>query len=223
MLLCSQQVLRHVPAMIYGPHLAHSLPAPGTTSAHGRGAQGVSWGENGDGARWKDWGRFLRRPLMAVYPWLLLWAAGSLGRSSSEEKQLVKEVTEVREDILDKFPSARSQDNAQRVERSYSILAAGQGLGWHQTAASRPSLFLKCLEGTQGVATASSEPTQGVRPPAGARQESEPPPKEVMAKVGAVQAVGTLSRALLGAPAGQVSARKLLSHHVLLPVWETCV
>lgn len=141
--------------------------------------------------------------------------SGSLGRSSSEEKQLVEEVTEVREDILDKFPSARSQDNAQRVD-----LAAGQGLGWHQAAASRPGLFLKCLEGTQGVATASPELPQGVRPPAGARQESEPPPKEqmVMAKVGAVQAVGTLSRALLGAPAGQVSARKFLSHHVLLPV-----
>lgn len=77
--------------------------------------------------------------------------------SSSEEEQLVEEVTEVCEDIRDKFPSGRSQDNAQRVERSYFTLTAGQGLGWHQAAASRPSLFLKCLEAAQGVGMASSQ------------------------------------------------------------------
>lgn len=56
--------------------------------------------------------------------------------------------------------------------------------------------------------------------PAGTKQVSETCQSEQMAmvKLSPVHVVVMQSEALLGAPARQVSAGKLLSHHVLLPV-----
>jgi len=132
--------------------------------------------------------------------------------------QRVEEVTEVHEDVLE-FPSRRSQDNTESGEGLLHPSSTSV-LGWRQPAAWRLGLSLRCLEGTRGVDTASPhQPCAGLVAPrdkAGVRDI--PKREDGEGKAGSCAHSGDQSGAFSGAPAGQVSVGKLLSHHVLLPV-----